>query len=483
MRKAAKQIILLAAALLALCLASRMTVFSQFSVYMPLPPEEDGAARTEEPQVQVEKPGVLRAGKAERRARFARVPIYPEAAGETDVSLLSADPDALSFHTLQVDRFHTVYDFNTGNFTGDTAVLIGVTLFWLLVSAIMLWHFSQAKGADFYAYGTIYYAGFFFFALSSGLVMLSVTVSRVLHPETYTMLSAYSAISGASARYMRLSSPLILCFAVAMAASNVALLRHEHPRLQNGLGLLISGLLVLGEAVGWYLFTRDFSGSDWEYRLDSALQNTYATVFIYCQCMLTGAVICGAKAARHVPGYGKDFIIILGCWFRSDGSLPPLLRGRVDRALAFWRDQKAATGKEAFFIPSGGQGKNESMPEAEAMRRYLLAHGVPEKLILPEEKSANTFQNMAFSREIIRRENPAGRAAFSTTNYHVFRSGLWARRAGLSAEGMGSKTKWWFWPNAFMRETAGLLRCRWKQEMLFLLMMLSFFGVLSVVLG
>ena len=122
------------------------------------------------------------------------------------------------------------------------------------------------------------------------------------------------------------------------------------------------------------------------------------------------------------------------------------------------------------------------MPEAEAIRQYLLSQGIEERLILPESESMNTYQNMENSRKIIREVSPDSRAIFSTTSYHVFRSGLWARQAGLNIEGIGSKTKWWFWPNAFMRETAGLLRKRWKQEILLLIVLIVFFGVLSMVL-
>ena len=85
--------------------------------------------------------------------------------------------------------------------------------------------------------------------------------------------------------------------------------------------------------------------------------------------------------------------------------------------------------------------------------------------------------------EIIRETDPDGKAVFATSSYHVFRSGLWAREAGLSAEGIGSRTKWWFWPNAFMRETAGLLLKRWRQEMLLLVLMLAFFDLLCMTLG
>ena len=198
--------------------------------------------------------------------------------------------------------------------------------------------------------------------------------------------------------------------------------------------------------------------------------------------MLTGAVICGVLAGRNRPAPDKDFIIIHGCWFRPDGTLPPLLRSRADRALEFWRDQVKQTGKEARFIPSGGHGGSEPMAEAEAIRRYLLSQGMEDRLILPESHSQNTYENMAFSKEIIDSIDPESRTVFATSNYHVFRSGLWARQAGLTAEGIGSKTKWWFWPNAFMRETVGLLQRRWKQELLFLLLLIVFFGALSMIL-
>ncbi|MER2056224.1 MAG: YdcF family protein, partial [Clostridia bacterium] len=416
------------------------------------------------------------------RGGYVRIPVYALSPGEAEVTVATEDETISYFYVLKVDSFRMVYDPGTGNFTGDTAALSGITLFWLMVGTIMLWYFFRAKGMDLYDYGTIYYAGFSLFAFATGLVMLSTAVSRLAHPESSSMYSAYAAISGASIRYMMLTTPLMVLFAGAVAVSNIALLRHERPRPQNVLGLLLSLLLLIGEAVGWYLFTRNSMGSDWQGRLDSALQNTYATAFIYCQCMLTGAAACGIRAARHIPAADKDFIIILGCWFRPDGTLPPLLRGRADRAIAFWRGQREKTGKEACFIPSGGQGSNEPIPEAEAIRQYLLSQGIEDRLILPEPRSVNTLQNMAFSRQIIRNTDPEGKAVFATSSYHVFRSGLWAKQAGLSAEGVGSRTKWWFWPNAFIRETAGLLQKRWKQEVCFLLLLIAFFDVLSMVL-
>ena len=42
------------------------------------------------------------------------------------------------------------------------------------------------------------------------------------------------------------------------------------------------------------------------------------------------------------------------------------------------------------------------MPEAEAMKRYLITCRIPEDKILPECRSRNTLENFAFSGEIIR---------------------------------------------------------------------------------
>ena len=475
MIRAGKQIALSALLLVLFCVLCRIAFFNRFSLYETRTPGWNGEA------VSVNASEVARAGTPVIRGDVVRIPIQPVRQGETELQL-GPGGSASGLHVLRVGRFRTVYDMNTGDFTGDSAVLIAVTLFWLLVCAIMVWHFLRAVGPAFYSHYTIYYAGFSLFALSSGIVMANVTLRHLLRPAVYHMNSALDTISGVSARFMMITSPLMLLFAGAMAVSNIALLRHERPRPQNVLGLGVSLLLALGEVLGWLLFTRDFSGSEWEGRLFDTLVNTYATVFVYFQCMLVGAAVCGVKAARHEPERDKDFIVILGCWFRPDGSLPPLLKGRADRAVAFWEKQKAETGREAVFVPTGGQGPDEPMAEGEAIRRYLLSRNIPDRLILPETRAENTFQNMAYSAEIIREHMPEGKTVFATTNYHVFRSGVWAVQAGLPAEGIGSRTKWWFWPNAFMRETAGLLQRRWKQELLLLAVLLVFFGLLSMIL-
>ena len=86
------------------------------------------------------------------------------------------------------------------------------------------------------------------------------------------------------------------------------------------------------------------------------------------------------------------------------------------------------------------------------MKRYLIENGINEEDIIIENKSANTLQNMRFSKNIIDKINKDGKIIFSTTNYHVFRSGVIANNEGIDCEGMGSKTKWYFYTNALIRE-------------------------------
>ena len=197
--------------------------------------------------------------------------------------------------------------------------------------------------------------------------------------------------------------------------------------------------------------------------------------------MLLGAIIAHAITARCEPEPNRDFIIILGCGIRKDGTPTPLLRGRIDRALTFAEKQKAQTGKEPIFITSGGQGADEVISESACMKRYMMERGVPEDRIVEEDRSTDTAENMRFSKEKIQAIDPDGRIAFSTTNYHVFRSGLYARRVKMRAIGMGAKTKWYFWPNAAVREFVGLLtEHRLKQGLIFAFLIV-FYVVLTLV--
>ena len=318
-----------------------------------------------------------------------------------------------------------------------------------------------------YSYNTIYYMGFAIFAVYVLGTHVLLTVRMIRSPEMYSEEHIAYILLVSAKNYMILTSPFILAFSIALCISNISLIRHEGKRFVNILGIILSFLLVAGEAI---LFGVDgyVSASLPEMRFHMLFSSLYAAVYLYFECMLIGAIIADIIAARLEPEHDRDFMIILGCGIRKDGTLSPLLRGRIDRALDFYRAQKKETGKELLFITSGGQGPDEVIPESASMKRYLLEQGIPEERIIEEDRSTNTFENMKFSKEKILAVDPDGKVGFATTNYHVFRSGLYARRVKMRAVGTGSDTKWYFWPNASVREFVGLLtEHRGKQLLIF----------------
>ena len=182
------------------------------------------------------------------------------------------------------------------------------------------------------------------------------------------------------------------------------------------------------------------------------IETTIYVIITYIECILIGTIIMGINAAKYIPKFDKDFILILGCQIKKDGTLTKLLKGRVDRAIEFSKMQKEKTGKDIIFVPSGGKGNDEIMSEAQAMKNYLIEKGIKENNILIEDKSKNTFENIKFSNKLINDKVKNAKIAFSTTNYHVFRAGTIARTQNINIEGIGAKTKSYFWVNAFIRE-------------------------------
>jgi vancomycin permeability regulator SanA len=204
-----------------------------------------------------------------------------------------------------------------------------------------------------------------------------------------------------------------------------------------------------------------------------AIVNSIGMIVSYFVCMLISTIVCAAMASRTKPPFDRTHIIILGCAICGDGSLTPLLRGRADRAVNFEKEQFQATGKHAKFVPSGGQGSDEVISESEAIRRYLIENNIPPEQILTEDQSVNTYQNLLFSKKVIEADSENEyKPAISTTNYHVFRSYVLAEKVGLkNARGLSAKTKWYFFPNAFLRELVGLTVEKKVKHIVILLLM------------
>ena len=357
-------------------------------------------------------------------------------------------------------------------FGGNTGIpIIYAVLDVLILTAIVrlvIAFFGQLQYNP-YSYNTIFYSGFALFLLFLLALHVILTVQTFRYPEEATLLTVAGMLQSSAGNFMYVTFPFTLAFSAALCISNLSLIRHEGLRPVNILGLILSVLLIAG-AVFLFLFDYYVSGSELEVMIHEFISGLISALYLYVECMLIGTVIANLIVTRYKPEHDKDFMIILGCGIRKDGTPSPLLRGRIDRALHFREEQLKETGKDLIFVTSGGQGPNEVTSESAAMKRYLLEKGIPEERIIEEDRSTSTFENMKFSKEKIEEASSDAekKIAYATTNYHVFRSGLFARRVKMKAVGIGAKTKWYFWPNAAVREFVGLLtEHRGKQALIF----------------
>lgn len=365
---------------------------------------------------------------------------------------------------------------------GDALLAWGslvLALFFGAMVVLLIDAFRKQIQYNLYSYNTILYAGFALFALFLFGTHAYAAWESFRNPEEYQALQMLFTLLHSAKNYMFLTSPFLVLFSIALFVSNLALIRHEGRRFVNILGILLALLLVGGELV---IAVLDVIGafSSRAVLARNLVVNLMAAFYLYFECMIVGAITADLLAARYVPEKDKDFLIVLGCGLKKDGTPTPLLKGRLDLALRFDQEQQEQDGRKAMFVVSGGQGPDEVQSEAASMRDYLLSQGVEESRILVEDQSTDTAENMKFSKAKIDAVNPEGKIAFFTTNYHVFRSGLKARRVKMRAVGMGAPTRWYFWPNAAVREFVGLLTEHRVKQALVLSLLAVVYAALTV---
>ncbi|MGN4127571.1 YdcF family protein [Lysinibacillus sphaericus] len=255
---------------------------------------------------------------------------------------------------------------------------------------------------------------------------------------------------------------IMFILSIAMFFNSKVLLEKEGRKFRNLL-LAIFGLSFFLMMI-WYVFIifTNIENAIWHILFFYAFLIFGYTMFLYT------SVLTYATVYHFTPiSYEPDYIIALGSGLIGD-RVPPLLASRLDEAVKQYKKY----GERPVIIVSGGQGNDEKVSEAFAMKRYIVdVHQLPAHKVLMEDKSTNTEQNMAFSKAIMNAhaQGRKYRSLFVTNNFHVFRASIYAKRAKLDAEGVGSKTAFYYIPNAFTREFIGLLEMyKWVHMTVFL---------------
>ncbi len=115
--------------------------------------------------------------------------------------------------------------------------------------------------------------------------------------------------------------------------------------------------------------------------------------------------------------YKFDVIIGLGCPAHRDGTVSPLLRARVEKAVELYRKNYAP------YLLFTGSAVYNHVVEAEAMKKLAIELGVPETAIHVETLARNTRQNAQFCAKILS-EKRWRSAVIVTSPYHLRRAHL-----------------------------------------------------------
>ena len=367
--------------------------------------------------------------------------------------------EVISEKHYSIDRFYVhglgiiTHNRILGKCSGDIIVPISILILILAVLSIELRHYIKNVRNNLYQYKNITYLAIIIF-------LAFMFINQLIQITNYKGL-AYSIelIIKSVNTFSKTILPLVIITSLLVTISHIKLLKREGFTWRNMLGVIL-GLLLIILTLTPNILSKLFENST--VRIDDKTTivyyiYTFIELFIYAvvsylECIFISTIVLALISAKRIPKFDKDYIIILGCRIRKNGTLTPILKSRVDRAISFSKMQYDATGKDIIFIPSGGKGNDEVMSEAKAIHNYLLEQGINKNNIIVEDKSKNTYENIKFSYRLINKKNKSANIAFSTTNFHVFRAGIIATKQNIKIEGIGAKTKAYFSINAFIRE-------------------------------
>lgn len=159
-------------------------------------------------------------------------------------------------------------------------------------------------------------------------------------------------------------------------------------------------------------------------------------VFLMWALSFLAVMLLVFSGARSDETEKVDYIIVLGA--KINGEMPSYtLRERLDTAALFLHGNP-----ETRAVVCGGQGADEVVTEAYAMKKYLVSKGIESDRILEEGESRNTLSSVENAKEIIEAQEAQNgyTAAVVTSETHLFRARLIMKKFGLGPLGIAAKT-------------------------------------------
>ncbi len=232
------------------------------------------------------------------------------------------------------------------------------------------------------------------------------------------------------------------------------LFKYKERGLLHNLALLLALLLMIYLAVS--ILRTDVSPPLFAQILWVAVLFIVLFYWIHILAFLTTTF----TATLIKPRKATDYIIVLDSSL-SAGKTAPLSSNHIDAAIHRAYKQRAKTGTLPVLVFCNGQTHTED----EAIHSYAAKKGYPPQHILIENRAQNTYEKMAFAKELIEKhcsDKPSS-CVYITHSYHLLCAGIYAKKAGLRANGIGIKTARRSLPNALLHEYIAYLKLYKKQ--------------------
>lgn len=163
------------------------------------------------------------------------------------------------------------------------------------------------------------------------------------------------------------------------------------------------------------------------------------------------SIVLALYGSRDNVTFDEDAVIVLGKGLDGD-KVPVNLAKRLDKAIEYQRRNP-----KALLVVSGGKGSEDKLSEAQAMYDYLLSKGIPQDIIIKEDKSTTTYENFVFSSEILKEKlGEDYSVAFVSNRFHIWRAERLAKSLGINTTHLGAGIQWYTIPANYVREVSVL---------------------------
>ena len=240
---------------------------------------------------------------------------------------------------------------------------------------------------------------------------------------------------------------VVVVLGIVLILNGFTMVRKEGRRLANLLGLFL-GLLIIGYVVVSLasIVTDQVRIFNWILFLGFPL--AYLG-FGFTAYLLYSSLYLGFTKRWAKP---PAAVVILGSGLVNN-KVTPLLASRLNEGMAL-----ASHTDEPVFVVSGGKGTDEVRSEASAMEEYLVNSGIPDELIITEDLSRTTRENIVNTKAILKSAGIEGPVAAVTNNFHAFRAALLLCHEKVPGYAVGAPTARYYWPAATIREYVAILR-------------------------